>query len=82
MGYHVPREFYSPKYEISVTHNESNKTDARLTFYWAPIIKTDSQGNAKVVFFNSGNSTTVRIALEGISKSGKPGCASINYVIK
>jgi hypothetical protein len=80
-GYDIPKEFYSPKYPLP---NVSSKPegDFRATLFWKPIIKTDEEGNAKIVFWNSDERTSIRISLEGISKEGKPGYATYQYNIK
>jgi len=81
-GYDVPKEFYSPKYPLSNVSSKPDGPDFRSTLFWKPILKTDEEGNAKVVFWNSDEHTSIRISLEGMSKEGKPGYATYQYNIK
>ncbi len=50
LGFYKPREFYSPKYG---TEFDYLYPDNRSTLYWAPVIETDSLGNAAVEFYSS-----------------------------
>ncbi len=79
-GYDVPREFYSPKYLVK--DEAVQLPDFRPTLYWNPVIKTDEEGNATVVFWNSNETTSVRAGIEGISNTGRPGFSSVTYTIK
>jgi hypothetical protein len=79
-GYSTPREFYAPKYDIVTPEQE--RPDMRATIFWAPIIRTDSTGNATVSFFNSDNETTVTGIMEGISTYGTPGAGTFSYDVK
>jgi hypothetical protein len=79
-GYKTPRKFYSPKYPVASSPDPL--PDFRATLYWNPFIKTDAEGNARVTFWNSDEHTTVQAQLEGMTKGGKPGCATYNYTIK
>jgi len=81
-GYDVLKEFYSPKYPLLNVSSKPDGYDFRSTLFWKPIIKTDEEGNAKVVFWNSDEHTSIRVSLEGISKEGKPGYASYQYNVK
>lgn len=79
IGYLIPREFYSPKYDV--TKPEHIKPDKRLTIFWDPLIQTDSLGKAKITFFNNDNETSVTGILEGISPFGTTGTAQFQYRI-
>jgi hypothetical protein len=80
-GYAVPRVFYSPQYPLA-NPIAQEMPDVRATLYWNPSIQTDSQGNAKVTFWNSDEQTSVRVSLEGLSADGKPAAATYNYSVK
>jgi hypothetical protein len=80
-GYHVTREFYSPKYMVT-DNMSSQKQDSRSTLYWNPKIKTDDFGRAKVVFWNSDQKTKVNVRLEGISNQGQPVFATTFYSVE
>ncbi len=70
LGYHRPREFYSPKYG---TRFDDLVEDYRTTLYWDPDIRTDSTGLAKISFYCSDVSSTFHLVVEGISTEGKIG---------
>jgi len=69
LGYYKPREFYSPKYG---TDFDYLYPDSRSTLYWAPVIETDSLGNATVEFYSSDTRGDFEVVLEGISEKGIP----------
>jgi hypothetical protein len=66
-GYTVAREFYSPVYLPGVPILES---DLRRTLYWNPNITLDSEGKAKVEFFNTKKSKNLIFSAEGVSNDG------------
>ena len=47
LGYHVPRTYYSPKYDVRP--DEALKDD-RTTLYWKPDVMTDSKRKCRRVF--------------------------------
>ncbi|MGC4021377.1 MAG: hypothetical protein QM734_05275 [Cyclobacteriaceae bacterium] len=72
-GYDVPRQFYSPKYSADdVGKGQDSKLDFRSTLYWNPSITTDSEGNAKITFWTSGEKSPLHVDFQGISTEGKP----------
>ncbi|GMQ30734.1 TonB-dependent receptor plug domain-containing protein [Algoriphagus confluentis] len=79
-GYQMNREFYSPIYLPQ--DPPSPKPDRRVTLFWAPMIQTDSLGNATVTFYNSDKETTIKAEIEGLSQEGKAGTSQILYQIK
>lgn len=78
-GYHIEREFYSPKYHLKDQNDP--KPDRRITLFWEPYIQTDSLGNASVMFYNHDVETVVQMEIEGISISGKPAYSKFQYTI-
>ncbi len=70
LGFHKPREFYSPRYG---TQFDDLVEDNRSTLYWDPNIRTDSAGFARISFYCSDISTNFHIVVEGISTEGKIG---------
>jgi TonB-dependent SusC/RagA subfamily outer membrane receptor len=70
LGYHKPREFYSPKYG---TQFDDLVEDYRTTLYWDPDIRTDTTGFAQISFYCSDISSTFHLTVEGISTEGKIG---------
>jgi hypothetical protein len=80
MGYNVPKAFYSPMYSSSNANHVV--PDLRSTLYWQPIVKTDANGKAKLVFWNSDEKTNFKVSLEGLSNTGKPAAAYKEYSVK
>ena len=78
-GYHIAREFYSPKYDVKKP--EDIKPDKRATLFWAPNVKTDFTGHAKVTFYNHDLETTVTGVVNGLSSDGLPGANIVKYEI-
>ncbi|RYU96613.1 TonB-dependent receptor [Emticicia agri] len=83
-GYAVPKEFYSPNHaEASMEDFTANaRPDYRSTIHWAPIVKTNAKGKAKLSFFNTNAETTVDIRLEGMALAGMPVRAKSSYLVK
>ncbi|PLK43311.1 TonB-dependent receptor plug domain-containing protein [Emticicia sp. TH156] len=83
-GYAIPKEFYAPRYnEASPEDFQSNpRPDYRSTIFWAPVVKTDENGQAKLSFFNTDASAQVSIRLEGLSYDGVPIRAKAGYLVK
>lgn len=71
MGHSVAKEFYSPKYDVSLEAHK--KLDKRTTLYWNPTITTDKNGNATITFFNSDEASTLQVDIQALSKYGIPG---------
>lgn len=78
-GYATPRQFYTPKYDEQKPEHE--KPDRRVTVFWAPVVQTDSTGNAKVSFFNGDVETSLTGTIEGLSGYGNPGVGSFRYEV-
>lgn len=78
-GYHIEKEFYSPKYHLK-DHNPL-KPDRRVTLFWEPNIQTDSLGYASVMFYNHDLETLVQVEIEGLSISGAPAYSKFDYQI-
>jgi hypothetical protein len=79
-GYSRPRVFYSPKYEVALP--EHAKPDKRVVLYWEPMILTDENGNAKIQFWNSDESSEFLIDLQGLTLSGEPINFSKTYKVE
>lgn len=77
-GYYQAREFYVPAFE-----NKSGvKQDLRTTIFWAPLLKTNDQGELKLSFFNADPKATVIIRAEGITGTGVPVTGLTQYQVK
>jgi len=69
LGYQLPVEFYSPKYDTQ-ERIDDRKPDLRTTIYWKPNVVTDDAGNAKVDFYTADEPATYSVIIEGISDDG------------
>jgi hypothetical protein len=78
-GYAVPREFYTPNYDIP--KDEHVMPDRRANLMWAPNLQTDSTGNVSFTFFNSDLKTKIKILVEGIAQDGTPGVGKYLYEV-
>ena len=80
MGYNVPREFYAPKYEVFVADHV--RPDFRSTLHWQPNVRTDANGKATIIYWNTDAKATIRIIAEGVSSQGFVGVAKVEYGVK
>ncbi len=65
-GYNVPSTFKTEDYT-----DLPPMEDFRRTIFWAPNVKTDKDGKAKIEFFNNSSCTQMYISAEGITKEGR-----------
>ncbi|MGK7394793.1 MAG: hypothetical protein ACNS62_09470 [Candidatus Cyclobacteriaceae bacterium M3_2C_046] len=79
-GYEISKEFYAPEYK-EIDDLKMIQPDLRTTLYWDPNVKTNQEGKAKIVFYNSDRVTTISGIVEGISQPGYPGFSSFNYQV-
>lgn len=79
LGYHRPREFYSPKYG---TEFDYLYPDDRITLFWAPTIITDSLGHAETVFYSSDRKGLFTVHLEGVGPDGNTGAGSSSFIVE
>jgi carboxypeptidase-like protein/TonB-dependent receptor-like protein len=70
-GHATEREFYSPNYSIKLDRH--SLPDYRATLYWNPSFRTDNNGNARLLFYNSDNAQKIQLSIEGLSAQGTPG---------
>ena len=66
-GYNTVQTFPMPDYSKMPL-----EPDHRRTLYWNPTVRTDKQGDAKVVFWNNASCRKLVISVEGILKDGTP----------
>lgn len=69
-GYHVEKDFYSPKYETDEGRQAKTK-DERTTIYWNGNVTTDSKNPAIISFYTADMPTTYTITIEGIVQNGE-----------
>jgi hypothetical protein len=70
LGYAVPAEFYSPKYDTPEAFQNDNP-DLRSTIYWKPNIVIDSDNKASVDFYTADKDTPYSVVTEGICADGR-----------
>ncbi|MFN8256039.1 MAG: TonB-dependent receptor plug domain-containing protein [Bacteroidales bacterium] len=80
LGFHTPKEFYSPKYETKTITSGYN--DFRKTVYWKSDIKTDRDGKARISFFQSDIEDDFEIVIEGMSRNGQVGSYNYSYTVE
>ena len=78
-GYDSPRIFYSPRYDPATP---SDNPDLRTTLFWKPDLSLHTGQELFLDYFNSDNSSTVRIIVEGITSTGIPVAATVEYQVK
>uniref|UniRef100_UPI003F6F2820 TonB-dependent receptor plug domain-containing protein n=1 Tax=Dyadobacter sp. TaxID=1914288 RepID=UPI003F6F2820 len=78
-GFNVPKVFYAPAYSPKDPPNLN--PDYRSTIFWAPMVKTDKNGKAKIRYFNSDATTSVDVRVEALSTGGSPGFAKTTYSV-
>jgi hypothetical protein len=79
LGYDSPRIFYSPR------HNPAQPIygpDMRTTLYWKPDIVLQNDKEFLLEYFNADNSSIIRIIVEGITSTGIPVTATMQYQVK
>jgi TonB-dependent SusC/RagA subfamily outer membrane receptor len=76
-GFHKVREFYSPKYDIK----QDDKPDYRPTVFWEPHLVSDASGKATLKYFNTDQTGTFRIVVEGIDGEGNLARKVLTYTI-
>lgn len=69
LGYQIPVEFYSPKYD-KANQMGTEVPDVRTTLYWQPQLLTDEKGQASFSFYNSDQPGDYFLIIEGVSEKG------------
>lgn len=70
LGFQLPVEFYSPKYETP-EQEEWSQADHRTTIYWKPNVQFSKTGEAVLEFYSADSPTTYQVVGEGVTSSGK-----------
>ena len=70
LGYQMPTEFYSPKYE-TLEAKRSVIPDLRTTIFWKPDVVISEDGEASFQFYTSDFKTTYSVVIEGITDDGR-----------
>lgn len=79
-GFHTPREFYSPQY--GPTSPPAPNPDFRSTVFWAPMLKTGSDGKVRVAYYHSDAASPADIRVEVLSPTGLPGFGKSAYSVR
>ena len=69
LGYSLPLEFYSPKYETKEAI-ENTTPDLRSTIYWKPDGTMEPDGKTIIDFYSADVTTSYSIVLEGVNEYG------------
>lgn len=69
MGYQVPAEFYSPRYDIQ-EKRVSGPPDLRTTIYWNPNVTATAEGEATFDFYTADAPAEYTVLIEGITSDG------------
>ncbi|MDR2232097.1 MAG: hypothetical protein LBE56_03120, partial [Tannerella sp.] len=64
-GYCVRKEFYMPAYDDPEVR-QSPIPDLRTTIYWNPVVYTDIDGKAEIIFYTSDHAESYSYVMEGI----------------
>lgn len=78
-GYYPKKEFYQPAYDKEP--NGDGLPDTRNTLLWAPLVRTDENGEAEVSFFCSDINSGFVVQAEGITKGGLLGTAKLDFTV-
>jgi hypothetical protein len=80
-GLQMKREFFSPVYETPEQAG-SRVPDFRNVLYWAPEIKTDKSGNARVNFFTSDVKGKYIAVIQGLDENGNAGSYTFSFEVE
>ena len=80
-GLQPKKEFFSPLYETQ-SQRESRIPDRRHLLFWAPEVKTDSQGKSRIELYASDVPGDYCAVIQGLSTNGKPGMATMRFKVK
>jgi hypothetical protein len=79
-GYNASRVFYSPQHQDD--SNSLYEPDLRSTLFWKPEIELKGPGEVILKYYNSDNSSIVRITAEGITSTGVPVTGCMEYEVR
>ncbi len=77
-GYNIPRQFYSPRYDIK----PDSQPDFRTTIYWNPSVVSNEEGKFKFDYFNADSPGVYRVVIEGIDLVGNIARKTFTYQVK
>lgn len=68
LGYQLPVEFYSPRYEL-VSDKEKETPDLRTTIHWQPRVQVKN-GKANIEFYTADGLVNYSVVIEGVGEDG------------
>jgi len=71
-GLQQQREFYSPEYSAE-SEQQTHMPDFRNVLFWAPQIKTGTDGKSQLKFYTSDLKGKFAVVVQGLSSEGLPG---------
>jgi hypothetical protein len=77
-GLQKHREFYSPDYGVE-SEQQAHMPDFRNVLFWAPQIKTGTDGKSQLKFYTSDLKGKFAVVVQGLSSEGLPGRAVIFF---
>jgi hypothetical protein len=80
-GLQLQREFYSPKYDVSIS-NSKRIPDFRNLLIWEPNITIGKSGEAQVSFYSSDRRGKYMGVLEGINQNGLAGSTKFYFEVE
>jgi len=79
-GYDLTKQFYLPKY--GKPQNGPSPADLRSTVFWHPAVLTRAAGRVGVAYFNSDQTGTFRVTIEGIDAEGRLARQVYRYAVQ
>lgn len=79
-GYHIARQFYSPKYDSPDTNK--SRPDLRTTILWVPNSLSNASGEAQMSYFTSDNPGVYKVVAEGLDGKGGLFRKIFKYTVK
>lgn len=66
-GYSPKKKFYMPDYSMTTLPDEK---DYRRTLYWNPEVKTDTNGKARIEFYNTETCRKMKVSIATLTPNG------------
>jgi len=79
-GYYIAREFFAPKYDVAIPDHV--RPDFRSTLHWQPNIRTDANGKASIIYWNTDTKAKINVIAEGVSRKGRVGVSKAVYEVQ
>ncbi|MDQ7947424.1 MAG: TonB-dependent receptor, partial [Pedobacter sp.] len=76
-GFYLVRQFYAPKYDVQ----KDQQKDYRPTTFWEPNLVSDASGKANLQYYNTDQSGTFRIVIEGFDADGNLARKVLTYTV-